>query len=645
MGVKGVDHKTFLSQTLWKFQQSNLFTDVTIVCSDGEVQVHRMMLVDILYLWQIKPEDLEAEFECLVIPDVNSDDIQDAIKSIYLHLDSAKLFSLFCSVFDTSSTEISEDLLGQSGNTEDIYDLLEIKEEPLHSDDKNIDENVSEVEKRTLVKGKRGRPKGQKDTTKRNTYTFYCADCDLQLKGRMKYKNHLRKYHGLEATKTEQKNVPTSCPYCEKGFANIYNYQAHIALLHREKAYLHPEIVFKKKCKECDEKFYQILDLHKHSLAVHGKSARTFKCNFCGERFPNRKSLKDHRLAIHMEELTKSELTGPEKNIPCPYCSDLFKNKSYITQHIYKKHADKLDQHPEIELKHSCEQCGGKFFSKDELQDHSAVNHGEEFQCKFCDRSFKHRGSRTSHIAENHRNEKHMCEHCPKILNSKAAVGRHIRKTHFKQPARFPCSQCSKGAMTKEGLERHILKMHKIKQFMCSFCPHAFHENKSRQLHEARMHSERTIPCDQCEKKFPDLHILKLHIQNVHIMKKLYICYICEKACSSETVYKCHMNRHNGIRPYTCETCGNGYHTNRDLKNHRSVHTLPYKCNLCEKSFSAKDILNDHIRKHGGEKLECRHLCGSSYLDIRNRNRHEKNCDNNPKKGSSWSVCKKEQDK
>ena len=179
------------------------------------------------------------------------------------------------------------------------------------------------------------------------------------MKGRMKYKNHLRKYHGLEASQTDQKNVPTSCPYCEKGFANNNNYKAHIALLHREKAYLHPELVFKKNCEECDEKFYQILDLNKHTLAFHGKSVRTFKCNFCGERLPNRKSLKDHKLSIHMEEMTKSGLTtGYVKNIPCPYCSGLFTNKSYINQHIYKKHADKLNQHPEITLKHFVNNVG-----------------------------------------------------------------------------------------------------------------------------------------------------------------------------------------------------------------------------------------------------------------------------------------------
>ena len=55
--------------------------------------------------------------------------------------------------------------------------------------------------------------------------------------------------------------------------------------------------------------------------------------------------------------------------------------------------------------------------------------------------------------------------------------------------------------MTEEGLQKHIMNMHEIKQFMWALCPDTFHGSKNRQLHEAKMHSVRTILCDQCEKK------------------------------------------------------------------------------------------------------------------------------------------------
>merc|ERR1712083_524325 len=69
-------------------------------------------------------------------------------------------------------------------------------------------------------------------------------------------------------------------------------------------------------------------------------------------------------------------------------------------------------------------------------------------------------------------------------------------------------------------------------------------------------------------------------------------------------------NRHNNIRPYACEVCGQCYHTNVMLKRHMNVHSVPYKCHLCEKAFAHKGILDDHVRKHAGVKVDCRFLCG-----------------------------------
>ena len=72
---------------------------------------------------------------------------------------------------------------------------------------------------------------------------------------------------------------------------------------------------------------------------------------------------------------------------------------------------------------------------KDDLQDHNAVTTVLGIPvCDFCDRTFKHKGSMRSHIAEHHKNEKHVCKYCPKICNTKATVKTHLGKTHSKQP-------------------------------------------------------------------------------------------------------------------------------------------------------------------------------------------------------------------
>ena len=43
-----MDQATYLSQTLWQFLEASAFTDLTLVCKDGEVAVHSPMLASLL---------------------------------------------------------------------------------------------------------------------------------------------------------------------------------------------------------------------------------------------------------------------------------------------------------------------------------------------------------------------------------------------------------------------------------------------------------------------------------------------------------------------------------------------------------------------------------------------------------------------
>ena len=53
----------------------------------------------------------------------------------------------------------------------------------------------------------------------------------------------------------------------------------------------------------------------------------------------------------------------------------------------------------------------------------------------------------------------------------------------------------------------------------------------------------------------------------------------------------------NNYRPFQCKICGKAFLTSRDMKTHMKMHSIPYKCHMCEESFADKDLLDDHIRK------------------------------------------------
>ncbi|VDO14351.1 unnamed protein product [Rodentolepis nana] len=108
------------------------------------------------------------------------------------------------------------------------------------------------------------------------------------------------------------------------------------------------------------------------------------------------------------------ETTNSENRFICDVCKNTFKHKRSLNAHK-RRHSD--------EKPFKCESCGNQFFRKFELNSHKMV-HSEErpYKCRKCGEMFKRQGDLSQHM-----------------------------RSHSGE------SECNKGFLTKQHMERHML--------------------------------------------------------------------------------------------------------------------------------------------------------------------------------------------
>lgn len=102
----------------------------------------------------------------------------------------------------------------------------------------------------------------------------------------------------------------------------------------------------------------------------------------------------------------------------------------------------------------------------------------------------------------------------------------------------------------------------------------------------------------------------------------------CDKTFSCKSELNDHINTHLGLKPYKCDICGKSYAFKRYLKAHSESHKVLLECENCKKKFTRKHKYNVHLRKHCSKNYECK-FCKKTYVKKGYYENHIENC---PKK-------------
>ncbi|XP_010780655.1 zinc finger and BTB domain-containing protein 48-like [Notothenia coriiceps] len=107
-----------------------------------------------------------------------------------------------------------------------------------------------------------------------------------------------------------------------------------------------------------------------------------------------------------------------------------------------------------------------------------------------------------------------------------------------------------------------------------------------------------------------------MHIKAIHRNERPFVCTLCGHAFSQKNNLNMHLRIHSGERPYQCHLCGKTFRTQASLDKHQRTHTgeRPFSCDVCEQRFTEKGALVRHkASKHEEGRPHCCQICGKTF--------------------------------
>jgi len=437
-----------LHETLWQFQQSCQFTDLTLSCSDGTLPAHRAMLAGVFKLLGIAIDGQDGEVECLVIPDVVVSEVEQALEELYIKSESVKLLNLFC------CTKVKSEIV-------DVLSIFEVKPEVPSDEEFLTADQVMEYEDDDGIK---------QDLSEFKDHTFVVN------KPIKKNANH-------PADPLNPLNAKN--PFKPK----------------------HVERIKTLTCDQCDHIARDVKRLLKHKSFYHENLKH--HCEFCDFKTATRKEMESHRNEVHPDwKLLKTSMRGVRKlkKLTCDQCDFVAKRPESLPGHKKREHGekypcdeceksylnpDKLEVHKKYahdKTIRQCDQCPYQTNDKWALMNHHRIKHTDEcYYCDQCDFNSKCKNRLKVHVETKHEGRRFYCEQCDYSAPYKGGLLRHIKMVH--EGVTYQCDFCEHKATTRSNLKLHVDAKHLGIKYSCDMCDYQASQPGSLKIHKQTRHS------------------------------------------------------------------------------------------------------------------------------------------------------------
>ncbi|XP_060602828.1 uncharacterized protein LOC132755907 [Ruditapes philippinarum] len=410
---------------------------------------------------------------------------------------------------------------------------------------------------------------------------------------------------GVEVTSTFQELLdsqtvdPISCAVCSRsGFKGRGKLKEHL-ILHNESS------IF--ECNVCCAGFTTVGFLSAH-LKEHFK--KSYECHSCHWRFTTGQKLKQHtdggcRSVSLISYDDKNDLDAGLDNVTfsCNVCLSEVTGLKNLRKHLSSDHDKQFGIN-------DCVLCN-KQFSVTSLFNRHMLCHKSRYSCPYCPKTFSEKSNLFFYHLKSHRNLSefpYVCDICGKKFKSKRHFDPHRRIHTGERPYKCKVEGCGKAFRSADGLDQHKW-CHVNQHFICDFCGRKFKKPSLLNNHRQTHTQEWRYPCIYCELKFRKLRPYKRHLAQVHPTKVedvkerfkiiLHPCTDCPKVFFDKEDHTAHINRHRGIRPFSCKFCNKTFGDKSNLMCHVKLHEggKKLKCKFCPRRFNIEKFLEDHVAR------------------------------------------------